>query len=91
MLHSMVTAATKIFVPDPTVHVGGAVGSSVNGATTPSRSMHQGSPAADRATGAGACDPGPVTETGQAIAPAGASWRGIDETPAPVHAHIVQW
>jgi glyoxylase-like metal-dependent hydrolase (beta-lactamase superfamily II) len=44
-----------------------------------------------RATGAGACDPGPVTEIGQAIAPVGASWRGIDGTPAPVHAHMVQW
>jgi hypothetical protein len=41
--------------------------------------------------GAGARDPGPVTETGQAIAPVGASWRGIDGTPAPVHAHMVQW
>jgi hypothetical protein len=48
-------------------------------------------PAVSPVTGAGARDPGPVTETGQAIAPVGASWRGIDGTPAPVHAHMVQW
>jgi hypothetical protein len=44
-----------------------------------------------RVSGAGARDPGSVVETGHAIAPAGASWRGIDGTPAPVHAHMVQW
>src|SRR3712207_1496930 len=53
VLHSMVTAATKIFVPRSTVHVGGAAGSSVNGATTPSRSTHQGSPAASGFSGTG--------------------------------------
>jgi hypothetical protein len=50
-------------------------------------------PGADPAVppGPGPVTPGPVTEIGQAIAPVGASWRGIDGTPAPVHAHMVQW
>ncbi len=36
--------------------------------------------------------PRPIpTPFGQVMAPTGASCRGIDGTPAPVHAHMVQW
>ncbi len=36
--------------------------------------------------------PRPIpTSFGQVMAPTGASCRGIDGTPAPVHAHMVQW
>src|SRR3712207_8631231 len=51
VLHSMVTAATKIFVSDPTVHVGGGGGSNGEGATTPPRAVHQGPPAASGVSG----------------------------------------
>ncbi len=59
-------------------------------ANAPSRVGDPDQPAANpiASGGRGHVTPTPI---GHANAPVLASWRGIDGTPAPVHAHMVQW